>query len=78
MDGMAKIMVCETLEDMNELVRSYQKGGALRISWLTIPDTHFVKIMSIDEFEKLSENQTQVSSSSSDNFSDEKRNSPRL
>ena len=51
-DGKAKMIICDDLQDMNELVDGYNSGGALRISWYAIPDTHFVKIMKLSDFIK--------------------------
>lgn len=52
MDGMGKMIICENLEDMKRLVQGYQSGGALSISWYKIPDTHFVEILSLDEYKE--------------------------
>ncbi len=48
--GMAKMFICENLADMQELVKGYKQGGALRIDWYAIPDTHFVKTMTVEEW----------------------------
>ena len=56
MDGMAKMYICETLEDMNRLVDSYNNGGALGISWHTMLGLNFIEILSFDEWKQRSEN----------------------
>ena len=61
--GRAKMIICETLEDMNELVNKFNKGGALKISWHIILDTHFVKIVTIDEWQQSSVQSKQTQSS---------------
>ncbi|KTD58208.1 hypothetical protein Lsai_0815 [Legionella sainthelensi] len=64
MNGMAKMFICQSIEDMNELVRNYHMGGALRMDWYAVPDTHFVKIMSVEEWQSgLKGNKSQSSPS---------------
>ena len=43
-----RMIVCETLEEMQELYDAYARGGALRIYWYSAPDVGFITIVSGD------------------------------
>lgn len=40
-----RIIVCENLQDMQELYDAYARGGALNISWYTGDDPGFITII---------------------------------
>ena len=40
-----RMIVCESLEDMQQLYDSYARGGALRICWYSGEDVGFVQVL---------------------------------
>lgn len=40
-----RMIVCDSLEEMQEVYDNYAKGGALRLQWYAGPDPGFVMVM---------------------------------
>lgn len=41
-----RMIVCETLDDMQQLYDAYARGGAVRIQWYVGPDPGFITVLS--------------------------------